>query len=145
MRSSYRPWAILLATLLLTVLLHPYKLWGASPPSPAAHVDGDKSIPSGIAPPSSTLAIPGPLQSFLRLAAVARGVTPEDVLPLLSHQVVLSGYGGSSRSSSPSEYLILVRRYVEQARQLEALAGPDGNIRITNCSEAGPLLSVIGY
>jgi hypothetical protein len=95
--------------------------------------------------PSSMLAIPGPLQPFLRLAAVSHKVTPEEVLPLLSHQVVLDGFGGSSRSSSPTEYLILVRRYVYQARELQALAGPDGNIRVSKCDDAERLLSVIGY
>ena len=72
-------------------------------------------------------------------------MTPEEVLPLLSHQIVLDGYGGSSRASTPTEYLILVRRYVYQARELQALAGPDGNIRVSNCDEAHRLLSVIGY
>jgi hypothetical protein len=79
------------------------------------------------------------------LAAVSRKVTPEEVLPLLSHQVVLDGYGGSSHSTSPTEYLILVRRYVEQARELQTLAGPDGNIRVANCDDSQRLLNVIGY
>jgi len=41
--------------------------------------------------------------------------------------------------------LILLRRYVDQARELQTLAGPDGNIRISNCDEAQHLLRVIGY
>jgi hypothetical protein len=76
---------------------------------------------------------------------VSQKVRPEEVLPLLSHQVVLDGYGGSERSSSPTEYLILLKRYVDQARELRALAGADGNIRISNCGEAHHLLEVIGY
>jgi hypothetical protein len=126
MRYSYRPLAVLLATLFLALSPLPHKTWGATPPSPS-------------------LAIPGPLQPFLRLAAVSRLVTPEEVLPLLSHQVVLDGYGGSSRASSPTEYLILVKRYVDQARELQTLAGPDGNIRVAHCDDSQRLLNVIGY
>jgi hypothetical protein len=142
MLTSYRPLSVKLAALLLALLPLSFKTWSATPPSP----DGpDTSIPQGFAPPSPTLAIPGPLIPFLRLAAVSRQVTPEDVLPLLSHQVVLDGYGGSRRSPSPTEYLILVRRYVNQARELEALRSPDGNIRVSKCEDAEPLLDVIGY
>ena len=144
MQSSYRPLTFFLAALFLAVSLLPYKTWAATP-SPAASAGGDKSAPRGPEPPSPTLAIPGPLQSFLRMAAVSRKVAPEEVLPLLSHQVVLDGFGGSSRSSSPTEYLILVRRYVDQARELQTLAGPDGTIRVAKCDEAQPLLKVIGY
>ena len=145
MRSSYRSVAFLLATLILAISLVPYKTWGATPPSPAGPALADKSSPRAPAPPSSPLAIPGPLQPFLRLAAVSRSVMPEEVLPLLSHQVVLQGYGSESRPSAPTEYLILLRRYVEQARELHALAGADGNLRVSNCNDAQPLLSAIGY
>ena len=41
--------------------------------------------------------------------------------------------------------MILVKRYVDQARELRALAGADGNIRVSNCDEAQHLLNVIGY
>jgi hypothetical protein len=145
MQISYRSLAVLLATLIPTISLGPHQTWGAAPPSPAARANADKPSPGDTAPLSSTLAIPGPLHPFLRLAAVSRTVTPEEVLPLVSHQVVLQGYGAESRSSSPTEYLILVRRYVEQARELQALAGADGNLRVSNCNDARPLLSVIGY
>jgi hypothetical protein len=91
------------------------------------------------------MAIPGPLRPFLRLAAVSQKVSPEEVLPLLAHHVVMEGYGGQERPHSPTEYLILVKRYVEQARELQALAGPDGVIRVSQCTEAQPLLAVIGY
>jgi len=145
MKSSYRPLAFPLAMLSLALSLGSHQTWGATPPSPAAPDSADKSAPRSPEPPSPTLALPGPLSPFLRLAAVSRQVAPEEVLPLLSHQVVLDGYGGSSRSSSPTEYLILVRRYVDQARELQSLAGPDGNIRVSNCEDAQRLLNVIGY
>ncbi len=144
MPSSYRPPAIFLASLALAMTLVHDGAWGAIPPSPGAPVDGDKSA-SAIPPsPSPTLALPGPLQPFLRLAGVSSKVTPEEVLPLLAHQVVIDGYSGSNRSSSPTEYLILLKRYVDQARELRALAA-DGNLRVSNCDQARQLLTVIGY
>jgi len=145
MRFSYRPLSVLLATLLLAVSPLPSSAWGATPPSPAGPKRADESAPRGPVPSSPTLAIPGPLLPFLRLAAVSRKAAPEEVLPLLSHQVVMDGFGGSTRGSSASEYLILVRRYVDQARELQTLAGPDGIIRVSNCNDATRLLNVIGY
>ncbi len=144
MESSYRPRAVLPAALLCAISLLPYKVLGAPPP-PAVADGADKSVPHGPASPAPMLAIPGPLLPFLRLAAVSHYAAPEEVLPLVSHQVTLNGYGGSGRASTPTEYLILVKRYVDQARELQALAGPDGNIRVANCEGVQPLLSVIGY
>ena len=145
MRRSYRPWAVPITTLLLAFSPTLRPSWAAAQPPGAASEGADRTDVSAPLPPSPTFAIPGPLQPFLRLAAVSRKVTPEEVLPLLSRQVVLDGYGGSSHSSTPTEYLILVRRYVEQARELQALAGPDGNLHVSNCQDAQPLLNVIGY
>lgn len=145
MRRSYRPWAVPITTLLLAFSPTLRPSWAAAQPPGAASEGADRTDVSAPLPPSPTFAIPGPLQPFLRLAAVSRKVTPEEVLPLLSHQVVLDGYGGSGRGASPTEYLILVRRYVEQARELTAVAGSDGNIRVSNCDSAQRLLAVIGY
>src|SRR3990172_13171744 len=36
--------------------------------------------------------IPGPLRSFLRMAAISQKSTPEQVLPFLSRNVVVEGY-----------------------------------------------------
>jgi hypothetical protein len=146
MKSSLRPLIVPLAAILFAFPLFPVKARCAAALSPAPAAGGDKSDSGGRVPPSPTLAIPGPLRPLLRLAAVSPFVTPEEVLPLLSHQAVLDGYsGGSKRSQTPTEYLILVRRYVEQARELQALAGADGNIRVSNCTDAQNLLKVIGY
>ncbi len=144
MKSSYRPLSVTVTTLLLAVSILQFNSWGAQP-GPAGAESGDKPSSGSPTTPSPTLDLPGPLMPFLRMAAVSRMVKPEDVLPLLSHQVVLDGYGGSSHASSPTEYLVLVRRYVDQARELRALAGPDGNIRVSNCDNAQRLLTVIGY
>src|SRR5579862_2851212 len=64
-------------------------------------------------------ALPGPLRSFLRMSAISQKVTPEEVLPLLARNVVMSGY----ESGRPTEFLVLVNWYMDQARELEALAG----------------------
>ena len=90
--------------------------------------------------------IPGPLRSFLRMAGISQKATLQEVLPLLARNVVIDGYHGpQDRAGRPTEFLILVMRYVQQARELQALAGPEGEIRVANCDEAAPLLAVLGY
>ena len=94
-------------------------------------------------PASPPFMIAGPLRSFLRMAGISQKVTPEEVLPLLSRNVFIQGYEGSSR---PTEFLILLRRYVVQSRELAALAAADGMvIRVSNCTDARPLLRILGY
>src|SRR5579872_2837030 len=80
--------------------------------------------------------IPGPLRSFLRMAAISQQVTPEEVLPLLARNIVVSGY----QNGKPTQYLILVNWYMDQARELQALAGAKGVIHVANCDDAKPLL-----
>jgi hypothetical protein len=101
------------------------------------------SSPDGGLSASSQFMIPGALRSFLRMAGISQKITPEEVLPLLSRNVVTQGYEGSTR---PTEFLILLRRYVVQARELSNLAASDGmTIRVTNCDDARPLLRILGY
>ncbi len=117
-------------------------------PSPATHLErpnaavissSEDGTPSGPA----QFMIPGPQRSFLRLAGISQKITPAEVLPLLSRNVFTEGYQGSSR---PTEFLILLRRYVVQARELAALAAGSGMvIRVSNCDEARPLLRILGY
>ena len=90
----------------------------------------------------SAFTIPGPLRSFLRMAGISRGITPDEVLPLLSRNVYTQGFGISGR---PTEFLILLSHYVEQARELTSLAGPDGKLRVSNCDDVKPLLHILGY
>ena len=85
--------------------------------------------------------IPGPLRPLLRMAGVSLKAEPDEILPLLSRNVFLQGYSLGRRT----EFLILLTRYVGQARELSSLAGPDGVIRITNCADASPLLAILGY
>ena len=86
--------------------------------------------------------IPGPLSSFLRMAAISRKVPPEQVIPLLSHNVFELGYVANSQ---PTEYLVLLAGYIRQARELTALAGPDGALHASNCDDSKNLLAALGY
>jgi len=99
------------------------------------------------APPaaSATVTVPGPLRSFLRMAAISQKVPPEEVLPLLARNVVMEGYSWQGKARKPTEYMILLQGYVEQARELRSMAGPEGVIRVSSCSEAQPLLTTLGY
>ena len=68
------------------------------------------------------------------------------MLPLLARNVAVEGYQGrKDRTGRPTEFLILLKRYVEQARELVTLAGPEGVIRVSSCEQAGPLLDILGY
>ena len=89
------------------------------------------------------LSIPGPQRSFLRMAGISQKVAPEEVLPLLSRNVFTEGFEGSAR---PTEFLVLLRRYVQQARELSQLAAGSGMVlRVSNCNDAKPLLRILGY
>ncbi len=102
---------------------------------------------AGSVPAAATSAIiPGPLRSFLRMAAISQKITPEEVVPLLARNVVMEGYRGwQTDSGKPTEFLILLNRYLHQARALQALAGPGGTIRVSDCESSKPLLAVLGY
>src|SRR5262249_24395087 len=90
---------------------------------------------------TSVVIIPGPLRSFMRMAGISQKAAPEEVLPLLADMVKTRGYVGSK----PTEFLILVRRYLRQATELAAMAQPEGVIRVSNCDQAKPLLAILGY
>jgi hypothetical protein len=87
------------------------------------------------------VSIPGPLRSFLRMAAISQQITPTEVLPLLARNVVMSGYQGGK----PTEFLVLVNWYMDQARELESLAGKAGVIHVADCDDAKRLLVILGY
>src|SRR5256714_3186871 len=94
---------------------------------------------------SVTASIPGPLRSFLRMAGISQKVAPEEVMPLLARNVFVLGYEGRAPKGRPAEFLVLLSRYVQQARELVTLAGPTGVLHVSNCEEAKPLLKVLGY
>ena len=94
-------------------------------------------------PSSDEFVIPGPRRSFLRMAGISQKVASGEVLPLLSRNVFTQGYQGTTQ---PTEFLILLRRYVVQARELASLAEKTGAVlRVSNCEDAGPLLRILGY
>jgi hypothetical protein len=119
-----------LLTLLLTVAA-PFCLSDDAPPAsdhPASQLSTD-------------VIIPGPLRSFLRMAGISQKAAPEEVLPLLAHEVRIRAYD----RGKPTEYLVLLKRYLQQARELEMLAGPEGVLHASSCDDARPLMAVLGY
>ena len=115
--------------------------WCATQPSPDVAQPAAQTAES-----SNTVIIPGPLRSFLRMAGMSQKVTPHEILALLAQNVWLRGYEfRSSTAGKPTEFMVLLKRYVSQARELTSLAGPEGVIRVASCNEAGPLLNVLGY
>ena len=122
------------------------RTWAAATPAPAQRSgartsaspqSSDRDDPS----PAEVVAIPGPMRSFLRMAAISQKITPEEVLPLLARNIVMSGY----QAGKPTEFLVLVNWYMDQARELEALAGKGQVIHVANCDDAGRLLVILGY
>jgi hypothetical protein len=75
------------------------------------------------------------------MAGISQKVAPDDVLALLAHNVYIQGYG----DGRPTEFLILLDRYVHQARELQTMAGPSATIHVERCEDAGPLLQILGY
>jgi hypothetical protein len=88
----------------------------ATKPAVADSADNAAKRPAATA----SVTIPGPLRSFLRMAAISQKTSADEVLPLLARNVFIEGYEGYQSSRRPTEFLILVRRYVQQARE------PDG-------------------
>ncbi len=117
---------------------------GPAPAIPIGHSDAVavSSSEDGTISPSSQFVIPGPQRSFLRMAGISQHITADEVLPLLSRNVFTQGY----EIGRPTEFLILLRRYVVQARELTALAANSAMVlRVSNCDEARPLLHILGY
>jgi hypothetical protein len=113
-----------------------------------ARGDSDAALPAS----SATTSIPGPLRSFLRMAGISQKASPDEVLPLLAREVALKGYesiteksGKAQAGGRSTEYLLLLQGYLKQARELEALAGSEKVIRVSNCSDAQSLLTILGY
>lgn len=90
---------------------------------------------------SETVVIPGPLRSFLRMAGISQKINSDDVMPLLARNVYMQGY----TRGKATEFLILLDRYVQQARELKVLAGSADNIHVTSCEDAGTLIQILGY
>ena len=115
------------------------------PPARSAVSSSSSQDASAQSQSSVTLTIPGPLRSFLRMAGISQKASPEEIAPLLARTVFQRGYEGSAPRRHPTEFLLLLIRYVQQARELTTLAGSEGVLRVSNCQDAGPLLKVLGY
>ena len=142
MQVSLRRAAILLTALLLGLPS------SGQVAAPGATKTDDQSVHAGNLKGDAAAAevtIPGPLRSFERMAGVSQKVAPEQVLPLLARNVYVQGYVGWQDSGTPTEFLILLGRYVNQAKELAALAGPNQVVHISGCGDAPPLLRILGY
>ena len=59
------------------------------------------------------------------MAGISQKIFAEEVLPLLARNVAVEGYQGrKDKTGRATEFLILLKRYVGQARELVTLAGP---------------------
>ncbi len=110
----------------------------AGPASSGPTSAGDESA---VTQPAATIAIPGPLRSFLRMAGISQESTPAEVLPLLARNAFLYGH----QLGRKTEYLVLEDRYVQQARELQPLAATNGSIHVAGCSDVQPLIQILGY
>jgi hypothetical protein len=145
MTFSFRQPRLLLTTLLCAGFFLPALIWGQSSAEPSSSsVESSGAAALASTPGSSEtveVPIPGPVRSFLRMAGVSQKVSREEVLPLVARNVFMEGY----QAGRPTEFLILLNRYVQQARELTDLAGASGVIRVSDCGEAKPLLDILGY
>ena len=132
MKSPLRPFAVFIVGL-LCLCVGPAGNAAPAPPSPAPGTSAS--------PPVDTVIIPGPLRSFLRMAGISQKIQPDDVLPLLARNAYFEGF----QEGQETEFLILLDRYVHQARELQNLAGATGTIRVASCEEAIPLIQILGY
>ena len=114
----------------------------------AAETAGILRLPPATAKAAAaTMHVPGPLPSFRRMAALSSQTPVDELASALARNVFTLGFHYSQRlnKTSPTEYLNLLTRYVEQARALEKMGGADGIIRVGSCQESGPLLKTLGY
>jgi len=111
----------------------------AAAPSETKTAHSNNDLPA--ANSGDSVEIPGPLSSFLRMAGVSQEVPASDVLPMLARNVSQIGFDGGR----PTEYLLLLHRYLHFARELQSLANANGTIRITGCRDADKLLETLGY
>jgi len=140
MKSSLRCFAVLAAfSVCLGSAISLHAQTGSTvAAAPSAAAQSPEATPALSA---TFLTIPGPRRSFLRMAGISQKVSTEEVLPLLARNIVTHGYQGSR----PTEFLVLLNRYVHQAQELTALAGPEEVIRVSGCPDATPLLRILGY
>ncbi len=152
MKASCRRVSVLAISLCALMCLPARSGSGVTAPTAGPGAVQASSTAAGAPASVATTPIPGPLRSFLRMAGISQKVSPDEVLPLLSREVAVKGYqtvtvksGKAPSAGRSTEYLLLLQGYLKQARELQVLAGPEGVIRVSNCSDAQPLLAILGY
>jgi hypothetical protein len=145
MKVTVRSQLIYTVCLILLVYALPPSARAGKPPrtQPTA---GDLIEPldaadSSASQPPETIVIPGPLRPFLRMAGISQQIRPDELMPTLARNISLYGFHGDRET----EYLTLVIRYLQQARELVKLANQDGMIQIANCDDASRLIPILGY
>lgn len=141
MKFPVRSFAFLLGVLLFVCTNGPQTAWCTPSALPGENAQDEHSPSSAGEPAFSEITLPGPLHSFMRMAAISQKAASEEVLPLLTRNIVVTGY----QSGKQTEFLIIFNRYLQQARELQTLAGAASMIRVTDCSKAQPLLDALGY
>jgi hypothetical protein len=137
-----------LSAFVLTAVLCLFSCWPLSATPAKSAIPSAAQAPAVATPATSSAetTIPGPIRSFLRMAGISQKVSPEEILPFFARNIVVNGYQGPRhKESKPTEFLILLKRYLDQAAELRRMAGAEGVLRISNCAAAQPLLLVLGY
>ncbi|HEX4757937.1 MAG TPA: hypothetical protein VH308_08140 [Terracidiphilus sp.] len=111
----------------------------STPPTAQQDANAAEAPPPPVS--GETISLPGPIRPFLRMAGISQEITPDEVLPMLARNVSLWGYQGDK----PTEFLVLVERYVQLARELRSLTDSNGMIKVTDCNDAGRLIQALGY
>jgi hypothetical protein len=138
MKTSLRPRFLFIAASVVFTVCSSVPLSHQARAASAADVSGARKPAS---PPAEAVVIPGPLRSFQRMAGISQQASADEVLPLLARNIFTLGY----EQGRPTEYLLLIGRYLQQARELQILATPSGTIKVTNCDDAGTLIHILGY
>ena len=113
---------------------------GVAPVSAQAGQNGLTKLPAPVV--EDTISIPGPLRSFLRMAGISQKIGPADVVPLLARNIYSHGYENGNQET---EFLKLLDRYLDQATELQILAGAKNTIAVKGCDDAGTLTQILGY
>jgi len=98
MKSRFCLPKLLLTIFLCSFFYFPRNAWTALPGTPSEQTNGTQSPESAAVSSPEEVTIPGPLRSFLRMAAISQKVSLEEVLPLLSRNVVVNGFQGEAAS-----------------------------------------------
>src|SRR5215472_11343522 len=134
MRFPLRPSSLSIALLWCTYVAAPWEQ--ALPQSPSSGQGAEQELPS------SEVAVPGPVRSIMRMAGISQKASKEELVPLLARNIYVQGYEGWRTGGRPTEFLVLLARYVNQANELAEFAGPNGVVHLDNCDDAPRLLHI---